>query len=688
MAKKLTKRPTRNRLVPRSINGGAKAPDPGRKMLQTFDEDRRTRARTTKAAATEGDKTSADDEDLNKWWMQKISAANKAYDEWAQYFRVKQLEEYYEGHHWLGLTEQEARQKYVVNLTFATVETQLPSLLFSSPRVKVDAKPDRVQIASSGVSNRATLIQNALQTQVDNRELHFTFITTLALHDAYMRFGVCEVGYEADWIDNPNAEKPALSPDDDTTPLQADGEEVKQPPKVQSAERVYVKRIPAQAYRAWPGRNVLTQNDWVGYYENHNVKDVKANPNYENTAELRGTGKVIGSVDSDDHHIQEHDREISRVHQDDQIKLWKVWDLRKKVRYVLAEGGKRPLQQKKFTTLPHAAMKFFERSDSFYPIPPLWNWLSPQDEINETREMMKVHRRRAVRRYMREPQVRREEWEKLETGEDGTCIEVPKVDPAPIKAIENAELGQLDITGGLAASKDDFTQVTGVGGEARGTPDADTATQANIINIRAQVRENRARKQVADWLGDILRLVLFCIRDNFDLPFMVNQVVDPLSFAPLETAKRAQGWKEIQREDISQLDVDVKIDIASLSPVAEDAERGNWNIVLGLLQNQNLLMLLMQANPDAPNEPPPLLRKTLYLNGIKDDAEVREIFRVGQEVTKSMAMIAMAQAVAAGKQPVQGMPGGPQKQPQTRPPMAPPPGGQPSGTPTTAPGVM
>src|SRR5262249_13590313 len=94
-------------------------------------------------------------------------------------------------------------------------------------------------------------------------------------------------------------------------------------------------------------------------------------------------------------------------------------------------------------------------------------------------------------------------------------------------------------------------------------------------------------------------------------------------------------------------------------PIAEEAQRASWSAVLQLLTNQPLLMVLMTPNPDAPTEPSPLLRKTLVLNGIKSEAEIREIWRVGQEVMKQMAMMAMATAAAKGGMPPgMGMMGG------------------------------
>lgn len=583
-----------------------------------------------------------------KLWQERLTTANKQYDKWTKKFECERLDNYYEGKHWAGLSEEEARKKYVINLIFATVETQLPSLLFSQPKVKTEARPQHQSTANSDAANRATLIEQLLQTLIDDPKLHFTFETTLALRDAYSRFSLVEVGFSSDYLDNPNAGKPVLNEKEE--PITKDGEAVKQPEKLLQKESPYVKRLVPEAFRVSPGRNLLESNDWAAYYEWHYLEDVKQNPEYEHTDDLKPNGR--DSTEQDETTADpDYERHTSMV------KLWRIWDLRRKVRHVLADGHKKLLQQDKpFTSFNIADLKFYEARNAYYPVPPIYNWISPQDEINESREMQRLHRRRAKRFFQREPSVSVTEFEKLEDGEDMTCILVPKVGaimPIPDAPLDGANFARD------AATHEDFNQITGVSGEARGVPDSPTATQANIVNIHATIRESRARAQVADWLGRIARLMLLAVKDRSQLPVMVKASVDPFSFETDQKAlqQSALGWKEIKAEDLGELDVDVKIDVASLSPVAEDAQRNQWNVVLQLLTNQPLLMLLMTPNPAAPNEPSPLLRKTLNLNGIKSDQEVREIWRVGQDVVQKMAMMAMAAAAAKGGSPVGGLAG-------------------------------
>jgi hypothetical protein len=70
------------------------------------------------------------------------------------------------------------------------------------------------------------------------------------------------------------------------------------------------------------------------------------------------------------------------------VKIWKIFDLRRKVRHVLADGHKTLLQEgRPFTTLPDRGPEVLRaRRNAYYPLPPIYNWLSAAGRINETRE--------------------------------------------------------------------------------------------------------------------------------------------------------------------------------------------------------------------------------------------------------------------------------------------------------------
>ena len=579
-------------------------------------------------------------------WQDRVTSSNKVYQDWHQRYRPDRLVKYYLGEQWRGLTETEAVDKYVINLIFPTIETQLPSLLFHRPKVKVEPRPPHADDAQSTAGARADLMQHTLQTFIDDPKVQFKPTTLLSLRDAMFRFGVIEVGYSADWTENPNAGKPALNEQDEEIP------DTSQPKRLPSNESLWLKRIPPQNWRvSLSSHNVTSQNDWVGYGEWHYVEDVKANRRYKRTSDLKASGRLADTPETRDEEIEKHKG---------MVRLWKLWDLRQKVKHVFADGHDEWLVEgESYRYLPFAALKFYEVPDEWYPLPPVANWLSPQDEKNEIREMQKTHRRRFYRRYMVTPAVKAEERDKLESGGDGVYIEVPDVSNPPIKPVEDAPLDGSNWAH-LAATDDDFRQITGVGGEQRGISEATTATQANIVNVRTEIRESDARSKVADWLADVCRVMLLCLREKMQLPMWIQANTDPFAQDPQAAQSTVGAWQQITADQLGDIDADVSIDIASLSPVTEDAQRVAWTQVLALLTNPALLMILMQSEP--------LLRKTLGFYGIKSEAEILEIQKVGQTV---MLMQTMAAQGSGG---------------------APSPGGElpatPAGQPSPGPGVQ
>jgi hypothetical protein len=333
---------------------------------------------------------------------------------------------------------------------------------------------------------------------------------------------------------------------------------------------------------------------------------------------------------------------------------------------VIAEGlDKFLVEGESWSFLPLSPLKYHELPNEWYPLPPVYNWISPQDEINETREQQRVHRagsRDATR--TRRGTIDETELNKLETGGDGVYAEV--VEPDAIAAVPDAPLDGSVWTQ-LAATKEDFNFISGGSSESRGVPQADTATQANIIEGHSQLRESSGRTLVAEWLAAIARLLLLTLREKMQLPFWVKANNDPFAGDARATAQTVGAWSQVRAEQLGDLDVDVTVDVASLSPVSLDMERAAWNQVLALLTNPGLLALLMEPNPQSPDEPSPLLRKTLGFYNIKSDSEVKEIWRVGTAALAKLQMAMAMGAAAGGKGGPQGLPATPAQAPTGTP---------------------
>lgn len=123
---------------------------------------------------------------------------------------------------------------------------------------------------------------------------------------------------------------------------------------------------------------------------------------------------------------------------------------------------------------------------------------------------------------------------------------------------------------------------------------------------------------VARWLSHTFRLILQVITKHFTGPVWVRRNTDVRDEGATSEAARVAGvWQSVQAADLDGLNYEVGVDVESLSPLSEEAERQQWQVVLQLLTNQGLLVALSSSDV--------LLRKTLRLHGIKNERDVAQV---------------------------------------------------------------
>lgn len=575
---------------------------------------------------TEKDRVSA--------WNRRAVDSNKPHREWSDLYSVDMLEEYFYGHQWQGDSSEWDQRKYVINLVYPSVKISMPSMLFQLPKFKITPKPTRSDDPTSDIAARAKLQEDTVNSKIEDPDFGFELEAFLAMFDAQFRFGIVEVGYTADCIDNPLAGKPILN-DDETEMLDKEGKTVPHPAVNITDERAFCKWIPAKQFRV-SERNVnrMEACDWVGYYELHWIDDIQANKNYKNTSNLKTTHRMKGAT-------KDTASSSAEEIKPGMVKVWKIWDLRAKVKRIFPEGGEKFFREEPFKFLPFAVLKHDEILGQFYPLPPTYNWVHPQNELNDTREMQRVHRKRFIRRFLRRSGAFTdvEEFRKLLSGEDGVSAEVNGDPSTAVVPMADAPLDSA-ITRNIPQTQDDFTRISGISGEAQQVAQSETATQANLIALAGRIRESHKRVQVGKWLAQIGRLLLMTLRENMALPFWIKVAVDPQSpMAGQEAQEVAYLWKQITNEQLGDIDLDITVDLASMSPVQQEQERTEWLTFLNLIMNPQLGAVLSQS--------PALLRKTAGLFNIHNERDLRE---VASAMEKSALMFAMQQAQAsAGK---------------------------------------
>jgi hypothetical protein len=561
-------------------------------------------------------------------WMQRVDSANRVFDEWSKQYKCDDCEKYYYGHQQPPGDEE---GKYTINLCFGTIESQLPSQLFYHPRVIVKPRPSKIDDPMTDVELRAQLQEDTLNTFIADRKNEFKHETFLALLESYFRFGVIEVGYSANFIDNPDAGKPILNEENDEAIAT-------QPQRIVTSESLYFKRIPARTFRVGIGsKNQLERCDWVGYYEWHYASDLKKNPRYKNTSNINAGGKL-------------HEKYLTKLAADDahrdMIKVWKIWDLRTGMRRDFPEGGEKFFLEEEMDSrsdgslvIPFKVLTKHPRLDEFYPVPPVFNWLSIQDEMNETRDMQKTHRKRFIRKFWTSVKPLDEEISKWEAGGDGTLV----VTPQKIEPIQDAPLDPA-IVRNIPQTKEDFREVSGTGGEQRGISEAETATQANIIDTESRIRESKSRDQIAEWLAGIAELALWFISNRMSLPFWIKTNVDMQSqAAPVEALTVMDQWQQITGDDINGINSDITVDVESLAPLTDAAERNSWLQAMQLVANPQMGPVIMANDV--------LLRKTLGYYKIRNEKDIMALKQFGAQALQMMMAAQQPQAGGGGTQP-------------------------------------
>lgn len=504
-------------------------------------------------------------------WQHKIKAANEHFDKWKNKFNCETLEKYMEGFQW----GDSPNELYTLNLFLSTFAIKRPSLLFRQPIYFVEPEPGHFNSMPEEAFNWASNATDILNTFITSDKLNYGENLEMAVVDSMAYFGMVEVGYSAKWIKNPNLKLPEVPGDYDS--MDSDEPARSEPTHVPENEWIYVKRIPAHRFRV--GGNDcfnIKQTDWCGYYEFYRCEDIKQKGSgFKNTSDIEYSGSR-----SDEFSTKYNEEDDQLEHSGELIKVWKIWDLRKKQFFIITHDTNIIIYEEPFERLPLFGLRFYKRRKGWYPVPFTFNWKSPQDEINEAREQVRSARRRAKTRYQAvENSIDEDEKDKLLTGPDGVVVTV-KMDGA-IKPIMHDGLDSA-IGTVLQISTTDFNMAAGTSSNERGQVDRTTATETNIVNQRATIRENEEREIIATWLKGIGLEVLYQMIENFTMPIWVKTMSNLGGFfqdvQDLETS-----WKLLSSEDVGYIDYKINVTVESLSPVANDQEKRKFLELMAIM---------------------------------------------------------------------------------------------------------
>jgi hypothetical protein len=498
-----------------------------------------------------GDEGGEDDAELKKkeedkvrLLFKRIATAKEFKKKWEEDYEVDRCHDYVRGFQRDKGDELDAQgeKKYVINKILASLKTRIPALFYYFPYVRVRPARGRADSPMSQVQERAELLQDTVNTIIRQPKTRLKPETMMALKEAHWAFGVIESGYDADWGENPYKQKPVLIENEDVRKdleeigdIPEEGsmeEEMSKLKEVPHAETFYVKHIPArQFYVATNDRSALETQDWFGYWEWMYVEDVKRCESFENTEDIKANAKMAeGAKDSDLTPIGKDDK--TKDVPPDMVRVWKIWDQREKKRYVVAEGHDRILKETGFYFHPLSILRFEVMPGEWYPIPPIYQQLTEQDETNDSREWLRIVRKGTRPRYVYDKMsFPSDELEKLENDEFFTMVATENGNMTPIVPVQMPQISDAVIRT-LALADSAFAEQAAsspIDRQTRGAGGKPTATEVEAMGEAGNVRDSYEQQEVAEWLASIASSLIKVCLEKMTLPQWVLINTDPTS---------------------------------------------------------------------------------------------------------------------------------------------------------------
>lgn len=397
----------------------------------------------------------------------------------------------------------------VVNMMPHVIETQVYSTTFNHGDLIAQPK-DQIGAENLDVAQHAT--------DCEMKQAHALRENRRAYKDSRMfNFGLVYTGWrwrteDVDYTDG-RQQVEGEEPEPEAV-LRAVEEGRELPPPVPRAkvldDNFYVKRIDPRLWLISPESSwVMEDVPWCGMIEYVDVADVKADPRYKNTAQLKGSCEHLeGYLGDDEKEAQ------SELHTDlRRVELWHYYERKRRLHVVFAKESEKPLLVEKWhwehDQYPFVPVFAEPGEDGWYQIPPPLVWKHCQQEINNFHTQLAIHIRRFVRKYVaREQDFTEANKRKIMSGVDGTVIEtkaqnaagalVPVVDAQLSPDLYNSERSAMEYLGRISAldqyslgrpptkrlTQDEAQSIAGAGGARQ------QAARAAFEELTAKVAEH------------------------------------------------------------------------------------------------------------------------------------------------------------------------------------------------------
>lgn len=576
-------------------------------------------------------------------WLEKIQRAVKVKEKWREQFRVMLGYDYWEGRQRpANIPEAEW---ITINLIYSNLIALLPTLYNMNPyfymKLKRSYIPNPLLIA---LYERKGKIRQSMVNYL-KEELELKTKTRLSILDTIFQFGVAKVHHEADIVENPDFGKPIIDDETEEAMIDEKGQPVMEPETIPASESYHITRIHPDDFVVDEDAGPLNEDvTWKAQRIKKKLKDVKNDRRYKASARKELKATEI----SDEIQKQREQRKKGIVYdttdkkqEPDTCVLWELYQPKEKEWMVMAEGHNdflidpEPIP-KGTENDPFVDMRFTLRDDSWYPIPPVSQWLDPQKEYCGLRSKISTHRKRFNRKYAAvQGSIDEDEVRKLEIGDDGTTVWVKGGMDArgAIYPIQDAPLDQGHIQE-VALIRDELTLLALGPNQRQSGRGVESATEADII-------EQRLRIQEGDWMG----LVIDFVRGIAEKTDQLVQTHITKNQAIRVSGPQGEYWELVKTDDYEAIEgeYEYSVNIGATTPRLPEIERAQWIAFLNLLASAPQLALSKR-----------LLKHQAELHHIDDEVLIDELHQMAVQMMSGQLPMPGQQGSVPGQG---GMPG-------------------------------
>jgi hypothetical protein len=378
-----------------------------------------------------------------------------------------------------------------INLIFAYVKTELPSLYIRDPHIKVNPK-NRTSINTAKVLEE--VINYIWKYKKIKREVKKCVIDALLIGHSWVKLGYTgkfgsiedEMGGYIDTIESEDIFAYHVNWEDITF-----NDDSMDPPY---------------------------DSKWIAHSVWLDVDEVKSNPRYKNTDGLTASFEDEKDMPSE-----------SEESHKGKVRLHEVWNMEKQTVCTITEGVEKYLEEKKWPLqmrgLPFSMLKFNFSNDMAYGLSDVAMFEPQVLELIKVRSMALDHLKRYNRQLITTPNnINDDEMAKIKKGVTGTIALAE--DPSKIMALPYPPL-QTDIYAIEERIKEDQINVSGQSPQERGATQKTSTRTVGELNMMREGAVNRRSEKVdlvEDFVEDIATKLVALLQQFVTVPYYARIV--------------------------------------------------------------------------------------------------------------------------------------------------------------------